>query len=189
MKKARTCFRCKASFHSDGLYYCSLNYKIDTATGTPKEPCPKPLSNPKLVKADKAQCHFAENDKQALIALLEPREKTKILCHSELNGIWLCNEDFTTELRLLLLGNIRLTISRVCFQNQRQGTMTAVIEYLYDFCRQHDIRTILIQSVLTKEMVSWCCKNEFRPSLTSSFTNNQGIILGDYEKTIRKESV
>lgn len=80
MKKARTCFRCKASFHSDGLYYCSLNYKIDAATGTPKEPCPKPLSNPKLVKADKAQCHFAENDKQALIALLEPREKTKILC-------------------------------------------------------------------------------------------------------------
>ena len=77
MKKARTCFRCKASFHSDGLYYCSLNYKIDAATGTPKEPCPKPLSNPKLVKADKAQCHFAENDKQALIALLEPREKRK----------------------------------------------------------------------------------------------------------------
>ena len=142
------------------------------------------MDNTLYLKLKQTSCWFSENDKQNLITLLESREHVKIFCHDEFNGIWLYSEDFTTELRLLLLGNIRLTISRVCFQNQRQGTMTAVIEYLYDFCRQHDIETILIQSVLTKEMVAWCCKNEFRPSLTSSFTNNQGIILGDYEKTI-----
>lgn len=54
MTKKKTCDRCKASKCEPGWgYSCSLGYEVDISQGTPKEPCPKPLTFERLFAAQK----------------------------------------------------------------------------------------------------------------------------------------
>lgn len=130
-----------------------------------------------------ANITFSEEDIAELTALLEQHEQKTILCKKEMSGIWLHSEDWETELRLLLLFHYRLTVSRVCFVNRRRGTMTAVLNWMIHFCQQHEIQSILVQSVETPEMASWCIKNGFKPNPNASFFTGN-MIIGDYQREI-----
>ena len=123
---------------------------------------------------------FTEKDIVELSQLLLEREGGRIECEKEISGIWLHSPGFETELRLHTLKNMWLTVSRVCFMKRRQGTMTAVSEWLKTFCAAHSIPEIVIQCVQTPEMAAWCQKNGFVPDPIASFPYNGGFIAGDY---------
>ena len=76
--------------------------------------------------------------------------------------------------------HFKLIISRVAFHHQRKGTMTAVLDYLIHFCKEHQIQFICAQSVETKEMASFCTKNGFSPDPNATLMNKEGTIIGDY---------
>lgn len=125
---------------------------------------------------------FTEEDIKILQDMIENDERIKLTCWRELSGIWLKSKNHdipVTELRLLILSNIQVTVSRVCFKNERQGTMTSVFEFLKDFCIKNNINQIIIQSVLTKEMANWCIKHGFNPVKSSSIELH-GTVIGDY---------
>lgn len=123
---------------------------------------------------------FSDEDIAELKSILEKREHIPMLCNREMHGIWLHDENWESELRLSLLLNFRLTVSRVCFLHRRQGTMMAVLYYLNDFCHKHKIPELLIQCVETPEMVNWCNKNGFSPDPNASFELD-GYRFGDYK--------
>ena len=123
--------------------------------------------------------YFSENEIADITSLLKEREKTDIECIPQISGIWLHDPSWQTELRLLVLPKIKLTVSRVCFQRRRQGTMSEVVKWMIRYCHNHEIPQICIQSVETQEMVNFCLKNDFSPNPLTSFEID-GRILGDY---------
>ena len=73
---------------------------------------------------EKKQLRFSDGDISRLTQLLEGCEGVRVRCRREMSGIWLSSDGSDMELRLLLLMNFRLTVSRVLFAHRRQGTMT-----------------------------------------------------------------
>ena len=117
--------------------------------------------------------------------IIERKDKCKTEVAPSFNTIWFRNRtaEFETELRLLCLGNLKLTISRVCFKNRRCGTMSEILEKLEQICKEKNIQKIVFQSVETNEMSNFCLKHGYMPNLTCSFEID-GMIFGDYEKEI-----
>lgn len=115
---------------------------------------------------------------------LSEQEEVHILCTQELSGTWLHSRTYTSELRILLLADIQITVSRVRFIYQRIGTMTAVLRWLEDFAKRNHIGKIVIQSVETDAMRYWCLKHGFRPNPSASIEVG-GKIYGDYVWTVK----
>lgn len=132
---------------------------------------------------EQKQLRFSDGDISRLTQLLEGCEGVRVRCCREMSGIWFSSDESDMELRLLLLMNFRLTVSRVLFAHRRQGTMTKVLAFLENFCKEHNIPEIVIQSVETKEMSNWCRKNHFQPNPSASIQIHD-FIMGDYRKYI-----
>lgn len=126
---------------------------------------------------------FSDSDISELQQLLYKLEGVPYRCERELSGIWLHTKDYDGELRLLILGQLRVTVSRVCFIRQRAGVMTKVLGWLEQFCWVHGIQSVQIQCVETEAMANWCAKNQFEPVPHSSMILG-GIMIGDYQKTV-----
>lgn len=126
---------------------------------------------------------FSGENITLLKEILEKSEEIQVICGREMSGIWLHDESFEMELRLLLLGNVRLIISRVQFIHRRHGTMTKVYQTLEQFCRDKGVQEISVQCVLTKEMANWCLKNGFEV-IPSAGIEMDGFISGDYIKKL-----
>lgn len=126
---------------------------------------------------------MSEQECEDLRQLLEKQEQTPIEVHREIRELWFHNDDWSSELRLLFLGKVHVLVSRAAFINRRQGTMTKVLGFLEEFCKEHGVSRIVIQSVETSEMAAFCEKNHFTPSPTASMLFD-GVILGDYIKEI-----
>lgn len=60
-----------------------------------------------------------------------------------------------------LYGTPSFVISVVNLVNRHQGTMTKIFEIVKEFCLQNGVKTIIIQSVGTEEMMQWCQKFGF----------------------------
>ena len=127
------------------------------------------------------ELRFTDEDISHLTQILESCEGVKVYCDREMSGVWFHSDDWSMELRILLLMNFRLTVSRVCFIRRRQGTMTKVMNFLENYCKKHDIQELRIQSVLTKEMVGWCQKNDFSPDENAALQTGD-FVIGDYRK-------
>ena len=123
---------------------------------------------------------FSESDINELIRILERKEGKKIVCAPELAGIWLHDASWETELRLLVLPGIRLTVSRAFFQKQRAGTMTEILIWLKGYCRNQKLPQICIQSVETEAMSAFCFKHGFAPDSGTSMKID-GLLIGDYK--------
>ena len=122
---------------------------------------------------------FSDSDIVELSSIIEGKDHVDVEPHRELSGIWLRSPDTWTELRLLILADVQVTVSRVCFTHQRSGCMTAVFEWLKEFCRKNGIHRIVVQSVQTEEMAGWCIKNGFQ-SNESTFVRKDSVVGGDY---------
>lgn len=110
--------------------------------------------------------------------IIAVQENCDIAISKGIREIWFVGDN-STELRILFLGHYRLTISRVNFERKRCGTMTKILFVLIDFCKKNNIQKIIVRSVETKEMASFCLKHHFIPDKNSSFEID-GIIYGDY---------
>lgn len=118
--------------------------------------------------------------------LLETKDHCKVIPQKSFNTIWFHGDNGETELRLNFLGNLKLIVSRVCFHNRRQGTMTAVVQLLDKYCKKYGIVKLCIQSVETKEMSDFCKKWDIKPDPYASFQIN-GFMAGDHIKDIDLE--
>lgn len=123
---------------------------------------------------------FSDEEVMELTKLLEERKEVDIICTPQISGIWSHNENWETELRLLLLYPYRVTVSRVWFIHKRQGIMIEALDFLIRFCRKHGIQNICNQSVETQEMAAFCVKNGFTPDPNASFESRFGFSAGDY---------
>ena len=116
---------------------------------------------------------FSPEDIQAIKTFIEKREGIAVIAEPQMSGVWFHSENWELGVRLLLLADFHLTVSRVAFIHKRRGTMTSLLSLLEDFCIRNQVKQILIQSVETPEMAAWCMKNGFIPDPNASFwTNN-----------------
>ena len=130
---------------------------------------------------------FTAEDIGAMKTLLESKEGVSVIAQSQMSGVWFHDENWEMELRLLLLADLHLTVSRVIFRNKRKGTMTELLKMLEAFCVRNQVKEILVQSVETPEMAVWCRKNGFVPDSNASFMSGE-VSLGDYRKKIINEA-
>lgn len=119
-----------------------------------------------------------------LMTLLQEKEKCNVELRRGIREYWFLGCKTETELRILILFDIQITVSRVNFINKRQGTMTEVLAIIEQFCLDNKISRIVIQSVETPEMSKWCFKNDFKPVPTASF-DFEGFVAGDFEKMLK----
>lgn len=110
-----------------------------------------------------------------MACILETSEGVSVVCNKELNGIWSHDETYEMELRILLLANIRMTISCVQFIHRRQGTMPKIYHALHQFCQEHEIGEMVVQSDQTPEMAKWCEEMGFEPIPFASFNFNKYV--------------
>ena len=122
---------------------------------------------------------FDDSVSNQLKQLIEDAEGVTIFTERERSGIWLHDQEWTSELRLTTLMRVALLVSRVQFQHKRQGTMTKVLKILMDFCDRMQIESIRIQAVCTPEMIQWALKNGFIPIEVTCYIEN-GLKYGDY---------
>lgn len=83
-------------------------------------------------------------------------------------------------MRLVFLGRIKLTVSRVEFQNRPCGTMSKILALLVEFCKAEGIERIMVQSVQTIEIAAFCKKHGFQIIESSGISIN-GLFVGDYQ--------
>lgn len=121
---------------------------------------------------------------EELCAILQEAEHTPITVLHERNGVWLRGDNGVTELRILLVGDYHLTISRVQVKYKRKGTMRRIYEVCREFCQANDISQICIQSVISKEMYCWCTSMGFTVNECTYFDAGS-FICGDYYKDIK----
>lgn len=126
---------------------------------------------------------FTENQIKTIKNIIEDKDHQKCTVHMSFNTVWIQGETSDTELRISFLGNLRLIISRVKFQNQRCGIMSTLLEELKEICLENNVHTICIQSVETKEMINFCIKQQFKPDPYCTF-DYDGDLYGDYLLTV-----
>lgn len=126
---------------------------------------------------------FKDNEIEDLMNVIRENEDVDLECNKEIAGIWIASSHFEVELRLSFLGDFGLIISRVRFINKRKGTMGAILKYLIEYCKENSIHFIIAQSVLTKEMASFCLKHGFKPEPYSSLDAGE-FIIGNYRLEI-----
>ena len=126
---------------------------------------------------------FTENQLETIKNIIEDKDQQKCTVHKSFNTVWIHGETSDTEFRISFLGNFRLIISRVKFQNQRCGIMSTLLEELKEICLENNVHTICMQSVETKEMINFCIKQQFKPDPYCTF-DYDGDIYGDYLLTV-----
>lgn len=107
----------------------------------------------------------AEREKR-IAAIISTGEQCEVDIQHEFNGVSFVGPE--TELRILFLSTIKLTISRVMFKNQRKGTLSKILDELIVFCKENDIEKIVAECVHTKEMAAFCIKHRFTPDPNAS---------------------
>lgn len=134
------------------------------------------------------EVEFSAEDILMIKVFLENKEGITIEVEPQMSGLWFRDEARKMELRLLLLADYPLTVSRVMFIHKRPGIMTQLLDILEDFCIRNSVKDILVQSVGTAEMAARCHKNGFTPDLGTSFVK-RGTTLGDYRKKIVRHAL
>lgn len=120
--------------------------------------------------------------KDELLRIIRSKEGNDVGCVTENNAFHIMNKYWDTEFRFTLLPD-RVLVSRIMFRNKRKNTMTECFKLLIQFCKKYNLKGIVIQSVSTPEMVNWCNKNRFTPSIYNMVCD--GVLMGDYEYIVR----
>ena len=122
---------------------------------------------------------LTEEQTQQLVNIID--EKQDCICEvsNSMHTVWITSDDGENELRVAFLGRFALVISRVCFENKRRGTMTALLSVLKEICESYGVHRIIMQSVLTDEMEAFCRKSGFTPDKNST-REVDGVLIGDY---------
>lgn len=100
------------------------------------------------------------------------------------NNIYMFSMEQETELYIKKSLN-NIIISKVNFKNKRQGLMTKILNELIKITKDYDYDTIMVESVLTKEMSNFCLKHNFiqKPNYFGEYDS----YLGDYELKLKED--
>lgn len=134
---------------------------------------------------------LSDEELNQLAQIIEAGEK----CNTQWNRFYMSVVEFrgdtetdyatTLRLRMSFLGQIALIISNVSFENKRHGTMSKVLEFFIQKCKENNVPKIIIQCVLSEEMASFCLKHGFVPNTNTCIMKNGTILKeylsGDYE--------
>ena len=134
---------------------------------------------------------LSDEELNQLAQIIEAGEK----CNTQWNRFYMSVVEFrgdtetdyatTLRLRISFLGQIALIISNVSFENTRHGTMSKVLEFFIQKCKENNVPKIIIQCVLSEEMASFCLKHGFVPNTNTCIMKNGTILKeylsGDYE--------
>lgn len=126
---------------------------------------------------------FTNEEVDYLIHLIEKAEGVSEVHERGIREDWFHDDTWSSELRVLHLFELRLTISRVQFIHRRNGLMTALFHFFLEHCKRNHIREIVVQSVETKAMANWCMKNGFELVYATAIQVD-GFSAGDYKFTI-----
>lgn len=97
--------------------------------------------------------------------------------------LWLQSATSEADLRVLVLYNGNIIISRVQVNHPRTGVFTKIMACIEKACTSLHGECIIISGVCTKEMVRWCDKNLYTPVDCICF-DSDGVIMGDYRKSM-----
>lgn len=136
-------------------------------------------NNGGIIMAFPGMLELTEEQTQQLVNIID--EKQDCICEvsNSMHTVWITSDDGENELRVAFLGRFALVISRVCFENKRRGTMTALLSVLKEICESYGVHRIIMQSVLTDEMEAFCRKSGFTPDKNSTMEVD-GVLIGDY---------
>lgn len=120
--------------------------------------------------------------------IIENNECCGLMMDIGLNDlILLCSADYEVEFRYVKLLD-RVIVSRVKFNNKRNGCFTKCMKVLQDNAKEYDVHKIIVQSVETAEMARWCNKNGYKLNgisiLDGIKIGNSKYCFGDYELSI-----
>lgn len=118
---------------------------------------------------------------QQIQSIIEEKNYCQCPYHIRGNSVWFLSTTDESELRLLTLGDISVTVSRVGFSHRRAGTMTEIISLLEQFCKEKGIKKLVVQSVETEEMAAFCKKFGYVPDPNCSLMLDD-FVYGDYVK-------
>lgn len=76
-----------------------------------------------------------------------------------------CSIDGATILLLSVRTHSRLIIRNVALRNQRIGTFTEIVARLRKQLTGTSVQVLVVETVVTRAMRSWCLKNGLGPSL------------------------
>lgn len=120
--------------------------------------------------------------------IIENNECCGLMMDAGLNDlILLCSADYEVKFRYVKLLD-RVIVSRVKFNNKRNGCFTKCMKVLQDNAKEYDVHRIIVQSVETAEMARWCNKNGYKLNgisiLDGIKIGNSKYCFGDYELSI-----
>lgn len=120
------------------------------------------------------------SDFKEVINLIQEVEKVELNVNKSImgNNIYMCSMEQETELYIKKSLN-SLIISKVNFKNKRQGLMTKILKELIKITKEYGYDTIMVESVLTKEMSHFCLKHNFIQK--PNYFGECDSYLGDYE--------
>lgn len=130
--------------------------------------------------------NFIENDFLEVSNILHEREKCNVICRTDSDKI-IFNSDDNSQLDLCMevLKN-KLIIRRVALKNKHMGTFSILFEWFSNYCKTKNISYIILQTIVSEEMLSFAVKNNFEP-VPGKVVKDGQIIWGDYEYTIINE--
>lgn len=139
---------------------------------------------------------FSNEELTKMTQIIEAREDSKIQwsrCYNSVVEFYA--EDCTeTRFRMSFLSQIALIITNVSFENKRCGTMSELLDFLIQRCKEHEIQKIIIQCVMTEEMASFCLKHGFLPNTNTGVMRKGTHVLkeylsGDYELSLNTTKI
>lgn len=124
--------------------------------------------------------HNLSEEGEQLRSLLEKELGVTMNYETGLNRLQLYDDEFENEITLLFGGQYYVAVERVILSKRRQGVFTKVFHWLVQYCQQHDIASVRIMGVLTREMQMWCAHWGMTPVEGASWVGDDGYVVGDY---------
>lgn len=98
---------------------------------------------------------------QDLIDILESDSKEQLNCYVQMNRLFINGYNSESDLMLRYRSDSVLTIARLVVETPRAGVGSDVLNWLTDFAKRENFKTIEMESVLSDSMENFCIKHQF----------------------------
>lgn len=128
---------------------------------------------------------FNPSDFEEIKEIMQKLDNTKvsIVFNSLFNTIWLQGDSGLESEIYLKIYVDKLVIARMGFNNRHKGIGTEMLRLLKDYAKKNNLKSVMVESTLTKEMNNFCRKYGFKPVEHQCHEYN-GDIFGNYELTL-----
>lgn len=104
--------------------------------------------------------------------LQEINNESHVVESKRYNNIYFYNDSGDVYIKF---NRKQVILSRISLEKQRQGYGTRILNILKDYCKKYSIEELVIESVLTDEMLAFCKKHGFM-----KVENDYSCYIGNY---------